>query len=81
MKKNDIALLILIVSISLIASFVILKAIVGDGKNNLVKADVVEPITSQVVTPDPAVFNKNAINPTVKIQIGDSANKQPFVKN
>lgn len=81
MKKNDLALLILIVSISLIASFLILKALVGDQKSSLVRAEIVEPITAELVAPEPTTFHKDAINPTVNIQIGDSANKQPFVKN
>lgn len=78
MKRNDIALLILIVSLSLVISFLIVKAVFGEPQNQTVKAEVVEPISSQIVQPSNAIFNKDAINPTVVIQIGNPANQQPF---
>jgi hypothetical protein len=31
---------------------------------------VAEKITTEVVDPDPKIFNKNAINPTVEVIIG-----------
>jgi len=77
-KRNDIALLILIVSLSLVISFLIVKAVFGEPQNQAVKAEVVQPISSQIVQPSSSIFNKNAINPTVVIQIGNPANQQPF---
>jgi len=81
MKKNDIALIILIVSISLVVTYFGLKAILGEPKNDATKAEVVEPISAQIVQPSSTIFNKDAINPTVNIQIGNSANQQPFGGN
>jgi hypothetical protein len=78
MKKNDIALIILIVSVSLVVSYFIVKAIVGDPKNQEVTAEVVEPITSDLTQPSNKIFNRDAINPTVVIQIGNPSNQQPF---
>lgn len=78
MKRNDIALIILIVSITLVISFLIVKAVFGEPQNEAVKVEKVEPITSQITQPSSSIFNKDAINPTVVIQIGNPANQQPF---
>lgn len=81
MRKNDIALIVLIVSVSLVATYFVARAIIGEPKNDLVQVEVVEPIAPDIVQPSPQIFNKDAINPTVNIEIGNSANEQPFGGN
>jgi hypothetical protein len=78
MKKNDIALIVLIVSISLVVSYFVVKSILGNPKNQQTTAEVVEPITPDLVQPSNKIFNRDAINPTVVIQIGNPSNQQPF---
>ncbi len=78
MKKNDLALLLLIVSITLVISFLIVKAVFGEPQQGGVKVEKVEPISSQIDQPSNKIFYKDAINPTVVIQIGNPANQQPF---
>lgn len=78
MKKNDIALIILIASISMVLTYFIAKAIIGTPKSNQVSAEVVEPIKPDLVAPSAKIFNRDAINPTVVIQIGNPSNQQPF---
>ena len=78
MKKNDIALIILIASISMVVTYFIAKAIIGTPKSNQVSAEVVEAIKPDLVAPSTKIFNRDAINPTVVIQIGDPSNQQPF---
>jgi len=78
MRKNDIAVLILIASITLVLSFFLVKALFGEAKNDAVKVEQVDAISATVEQPSPAIFNKNAINPTVVIQIGNPSNQQPF---
>lgn len=78
MKKNDIAVLILIASISLVVTYFLAKAIIGDPGKQSVEVPTAEPITTQVLAPDAKVFNRSAINPTVEVNIGNSANQQPF---
>ena len=78
MKKNDIALIVLIVSVSLVISYFVVKTIVGDPKKQEVTAEVVEPITSDLTQPSNKTFNRDAINPTIVIQIGNPSNQQPF---
>lgn len=38
-----------------------------------VKVDTITKISPNVTEPDPAVFNKDAINPTIKTEIGAKA--------
>ncbi len=81
MKKNDIALIVLIVSMTLLVTYFIAKAIVGEPKSQTAKVELVEPISAELVQPSNKIFKQDAINPTVDIQIGDSSNQQPFVGN
>lgn len=78
MKKNDMALIILIVSVSLLVAYFVGKALIGEPKRQSTQVEVVQPISSNVGQPDPRIFNKDAINPTVPIQIGNPSNQQPF---
>lgn len=78
MKKSDYALLALIVSLTLVISFLVVKAIFGEAQNNTTTVEKAAPISANITKPDPNVFNHDAINPTVVIQIGNPANQQPF---
>ena len=78
MKRNDLALLTLIVSITLITSFLLVKAVFGEPQQGGLRAEKVEPISNQITAPSDKIFNKGALNPTVVIQIGDPSNQQPF---
>jgi hypothetical protein len=75
MKKSDIAMIILIASISVLVAYFVAKAIIGDVQNESVQVKTADPITTEVAEPDPTVFNSNAINPTVEVIIGDSRNQ------
>lgn len=78
MKRSDLALLALIVSLTLVVSFVLVKALFGEATNQATKVEKAEPISANLVEPSPSIFNRDAINPTVVIQIGNSGNQQPF---
>lgn len=78
MKKNDIALIILIASLTLVISFFIVKAVFGEPKDYQTKVEKVEVVNANLTEPSDRVFNADAINPTVVIQIGNPSNQQPF---
>lgn len=78
MKKSDLALLILIASITLVISFLLVKTLFGEPSADQTKVEKVEAITGSIDDPPKSVFNKDAINPTVVITIGDPSNQQPF---
>lgn len=72
MKKSDIAMIILIASISILVAYFVAKAIIGDVGSQSVKVKTADKITTEVSDPDPSVFNSNAINPTVEVIIGNN---------
>lgn len=76
MKKSDIAMIILIASISVLVAYFVAKAVVGDVQNETVKVKTAESISTDITQPDTSVFNTNAINPTVQVIIGDQATSQ-----
>lgn len=78
MKKNDIAVLVLIVGLSLGLAYFLGQVLLGSTTADSVEVEQVEEISSDIVPPDPAIFNQDAINPSVPIRIGDSANQKPF---
>lgn len=71
MKKTDFAMIILIASVSVGIAFGVVSAIPGlKMSDESVKVKTVDKYTTQLDEPDPKVFNKNAINPTVDVTIG-----------
>ncbi|MEO5950793.1 MAG: hypothetical protein ABIQ04_05075 [Candidatus Saccharimonadales bacterium] len=70
MKKSDIAMIILIASASMLIAYFVAKGVVGDVQNQVVKVKTAQSISSDVSEPDKAIFNSNAINPTVEVIIG-----------
>ncbi len=74
MKKSDIAMIVLIASVSVIISFVIanqLTFLKPPEKGQKVKT--AEKIEAKVTPPDQQVFRADAINPTVQTVIGGEA--------
>ncbi len=78
MKRNDIALLVLIISLSLITSYFLLSTLMVKPSATRGSVEVVEPISAELTEPSEKVFNDKAIDPTVVIEIGNPANQQPF---
>lgn len=78
MKQKDIALIVVIVFFSAIISLFVSKAIFASPKNRQQQVEVVQKITADFPTPDPAYFNKKAFDPTQQINIGQGTNPDPF---
>ena len=76
MKKSDIAMIILIASVSVLVAYFGAKAVVGDAHSKSVIVKKADPITTDVAEPDKATFNKDAINPTVEVIIGGKGQSQ-----
>jgi hypothetical protein len=72
MKKSDIAMIVLIASVSIMIAYFVAKAIIGDVGNQSVKVKTTDKITTKIQEPDTSVFNSSAINPTVEVIIGDN---------
>ncbi|MCA9330953.1 hypothetical protein KC957_02815 [Candidatus Saccharibacteria bacterium] len=77
MKQKDVALIIIVVFVSAIASF-FLSGVLFKTNNLTEKVETVEAISADFPTPDKKFFNGQSINPTQLIRIGQDQNKQPF---
>lgn len=69
MKKTDIAMIVLIATISVLVAFFATRSFFGDINNSSAKVKTIDKIDSTIVAPDPEIFNKNAINPAVQVEI------------
>lgn len=69
MKKTDLAMIVFIASISILVAYFAGKALFGDVYDGSTKVKTIDKIDSSIVEPDPAIFNTNAINPAVQVQI------------
>jgi len=81
MKQRDIIIIVAVAVIGGLFSYVIANALLGGKKAYKLTAPTVESITSDFPQPDTAYFNKNSLDPTKNITIGDSTNDQPFKGN
>lgn len=73
MKKSDIAMIILIVSFSVMISYFVASSIPGlKDATKPVKVKTAEKYTSEIPPLDKRVFSDKAINPTVQVTIGES---------
>jgi hypothetical protein len=77
-KRSDWALVVLIVAVVGIASYFIVSAIVPPPNKNLEKVETASAISTNIATPSTSVFKSGAINPTVKVHIGDQSDQIPF---
>ena len=71
MKSSDIAMLILIASVSIMVAYGVVSAIPGlKFTDQTAKVKTIDLFSAEVQKPDPSVFNRSAINPTVDVTIG-----------
>lgn len=78
MKKNDLAAVVLIVAFAAVVSYLAANYFIGSPQTNPVQVEVISPISDSFQTPDSRIFNKNAIDPTVKIKGGSESSDKPF---
>jgi len=71
MKNSDVAAVILIASLSVLVAYFVADAVIGKPTSASVKVKTVAPISAEVQTPDQSIFNRDAINPTVEVLIGN----------
>lgn len=69
MKRTDIAMIVLIASVSVLIAFFVTKSLFGESTNEPVQVDTIERIDPTLSEVDATIFNENAINPAVEVQI------------
>lgn len=77
-KQSDIAMIILVTAISLVAAYVISGTIINSPDSRATPVEIAIPISPDFSEPDKKIFNDNAINPTELIKIGDPNTNSPF---
>lgn len=68
-------MIILIATVSIMIAFFVTRAILGDTVDEPVKVKKIDKIEAGIDDPSEKVFNSNAINPSVEVQITPSENK------
>ena len=76
MKQKDVALILIVVTVSAVFSLLIAKIFISSPKNRQEKVEVVGEISSVFPEVDKQFFHEQSINPTVIIQIGNDQNTQ-----
>lgn len=71
MRKNDIAAIIAIASVSIVVAYFVAGAVIGKPTGQTEKVRTIEEISPEVAETDSSIFNKDAINPTVEVVIGN----------
>lgn len=69
MKKADVAMIILIASISVLVSYFVAKSLFGNVYSGSTKVKTIDTISQEIVEPSTDIFNSGAINPAVQVQI------------
>lgn len=69
MKRNDIASLILIASGSVVLAFFATQAVFSQFVTEETSVKTIDAISTDVTQPDERIFNEDAINPTVEVEI------------
>ncbi len=71
MKRSDLAMIILIASVSVMLAYGVVSAIpVLKAPTEVVEVQAIDKYETDVETPSSKIFNADAINPTVDVTIG-----------
>ncbi len=71
MKKTDIAMIVLIAGFSVLISYLVINSLAQGGfSEQTYEVKTTEPISNEYVKPSSEIFNNDAINPTVQVNIG-----------
>lgn len=69
MKRNDIALIILIAGFSAILTYVAASTLLSSYTQQSTDVPDMIQISAEIAQPDPEIFNADAINPSVQVNI------------
>lgn len=72
MKRTDIAMIILIATLSVVSAFFATSALLGETATETATVKSIESVDASITPPNPVIFNDDAINPAVEVQVGSS---------
>jgi uncharacterized protein YabE (DUF348 family) len=70
MKRSDIAIVLLIAAVSVGIAFFIAQTVLGNLTGETQKVKTIERIETSIEEPNTSIFNQDAINPAVEVQVG-----------
>ena len=70
MKRSDIFTVTFVASVGILLTFIASSFLLGDPDARYLKHKTIGKITADLTSPDPEVFNVDAINPTVEVYVG-----------
>lgn len=73
MNKTDVAMIVLIATISVVGAFFATSALLGEMATETATVKSIEAIDADITPPNPQIFNEDAINPAVEVQVGSSS--------
>lgn len=69
MKKSDLSIILVIAIVSILAAFFAGRMLFGDTYTGSAKVKTIDKIDPTFTQPSKEIFNANAINPTVQIDV------------
>ena len=70
MRRSDIFTVTFVASEGVLLTFIACSFLLGDPDTRYLKHKTIGKITADLTSPDPEVFNVDAINPTVEVYVG-----------
>lgn len=70
MRHSDIFTITFVASVGVLLTFIACSFLLGDPDTRYLKHKTIGKITADLTSPDPEVFNVDAINPTVEVYVG-----------
>lgn len=67
MKRSEIAMIILVASLSMLFTFTLAQSLLGDKVKRKASVEQTTAISDQLAKPAKRTFNKDAVNPTVEV--------------
>jgi hypothetical protein len=75
MKRTDIAMIVLIAAVSAGIAYFVASSVFGGMTEKTRSVKTIDALTSQVTEPDKKIFNENAINPAVEVNINSTGDE------
>jgi len=72
MKRTDLAMIVFIAAVSVGVAYFVANSLLGGMTQEGVNVKTVDPISSTVEKPDAKIFNDNAINPSIEVNINNT---------
>ena len=71
MKQSDIITVVIIAVVGTIAAYFGVNMFLSNPADATYQFKVIEGVTADLSNPDSEIFNKDAINPTIEVYVGD----------